>query len=312
MALPDRYANLVDLQQRLATEIAAIRADLCPQPLGLTDKPQFAGIGIGVAPAAQGDLACGIASSNQYFYDQSAGASYWRSADATNVHVIDTAGATIWNEQGADIDQRWEGDTLTYMMFLDASADTENIALLTTAAPNWRSMDRGIYLGDCSIAPTANASGGVFLYSDSSILTVNPGLWVLNNSGPATIQVGINDNKAGGILLYGNGLNQGGYARLYADTGTAEYFSLQALSGVMQIGHDDATDIVLSAAGKTGFGAAPPSANLDVALMSTGVLCIKETTTPTADTNYGKVYTKSDNKLYFQDGDGTEHEIKFV
>lgn len=43
-----------------------------------------------------------------------------------------------------------------------------------------------------------------------------------------------------------------------------------------------------------------------------GVLTIKETTTPTAATNYGKIYTKSDNKLYFQDGAGNEHEISFV
>jgi hypothetical protein len=38
---------------------------------------------------------------------------------------------------------------------------------------------------------------------------------------------------------------------------------------------------------------------------------IKETSTPTADTNYGKVYTKNDNKLYFQDGAGSEHEIAY-
>jgi hypothetical protein len=37
-----------------------------------------------------------------------------------------------------------------------------------------------------------------------------------------------------------------------------------------------------------------------------------ETTTPTADANFGKIYCKSDNKLYFQDGAGTEHEIAFV
>jgi len=43
-----------------------------------------------------------------------------------------------------------------------------------------------------------------------------------------------------------------------------------------------------------------------------GTLFMKETTTPTATTNYGKVYTKSDNKLYFQDGAGTENEIAFV
>ena len=32
----------------------------------------------------------------------------------------------------------------------------------------------------------------------------------------------------------------------------------------------------------------------------------------TADANYGKIYTKADNKLYCQTGDGVEHEIAFV
>ena len=43
-----------------------------------------------------------------------------------------------------------------------------------------------------------------------------------------------------------------------------------------------------------------------------GVLRLAEITTPSADTNYGKIYTKTDNKIYFQDGAGTEHEIAFV
>ena len=43
-----------------------------------------------------------------------------------------------------------------------------------------------------------------------------------------------------------------------------------------------------------------------------GVLALKETTTPSAVTDYGRIYTKSDNKLYFQDGAGTEHEISLV
>jgi len=43
-----------------------------------------------------------------------------------------------------------------------------------------------------------------------------------------------------------------------------------------------------------------------------GVLFMLETTTPTAITNYGRLYTKTDNKIYFQDGAGTEHEIAFV
>lgn len=40
-----------------------------------------------------------------------------------------------------------------------------------------------------------------------------------------------------------------------------------------------------------------------------GSLILKEITTPTADANYGKVYTKTDNTLYFQDGAGTEHTL---
>ena len=45
---------------------------------------------------------------------------------------------------------------------------------------------------------------------------------------------------------------------------------------------------------------------------STGEIFIAETTTPTAVTNYGAIYTKNDNKLYFQDGAGAEHEVAFV
>lgn len=38
-------------------------------------------------------------------------------------------------------------------------------------------------------------------------------------------------------------------------------------------------------------------------------LILPETTTPAADTNYAKVYTKSDNNLHYQDGEGTEHTL---
>jgi hypothetical protein len=36
---------------------------------------------------------------------------------------------------------------------------------------------------------------------------------------------------------------------------------------------------------------------------------LSETTTPTAITNFGKLYTKNDNNIYFQDGAGVEHTI---
>jgi len=61
--------------------------------------------------------------------------------------------------------------------------------------------------------------------------------------------------------------------------------------------------------GNVGIGTATPNAPLTVQV---GILSLGETTTPTATTNYGKVYTKTDNKLYFQDGAGSEHELAFA
>lgn len=49
--------------------------------------------------------------------------------------------------------------------------------------------------------------------------------------------------------------------------------------------------------------------NLEI---TSGVLTVPETTTPTAEDSKGKFYTKSDNKAYFQDGGGTEHELDYA
>ncbi len=42
-------------------------------------------------------------------------------------------------------------------------------------------------------------------------------------------------------------------------------------------------------------------------IIGSGVLYLKETTTPTAIAGHGALYTTSDNELFFQDGAGTEH-----
>jgi len=72
------------------------------------------------------------------------------------------------------------------------------------------------------------------------------------------------------------------------------------------------SEVARFAGAKLGIGAAPLANAGDICLRNDGVLAMKETTTPTADANYGKLYTQDDNKLYFQDGAGTEHEIAFV
>lgn len=86
--------------------------------------------------------------------------------DPTDTFSIDAA-CTV-NEAGADVDFRLEGDSLTHMIFCDASAATENIALVATGAPNWQSMDRGLFIGNASTVPTGNPSSGSYLYSDTT------------------------------------------------------------------------------------------------------------------------------------------------
>ncbi|KKN76976.1 hypothetical protein LCGC14_0364680 [marine sediment metagenome] len=65
-------------------------------------------------------------------------------------------------------------------------------------------------------------------------------------------------------------------------------------------------DIIVT--GNIGIGLTP-TANMLGLSVEDGLITIKETTTPTADADYGKIYNKSDNILYFQDGDGNEHPL---
>ena len=67
--------------------------------------------------------------------------------------------------------------------------------------------------------------------------------------------------------------------------------------------------VTIDATGNVGIGTATPTNLLTVE----GTISIREVVdTPAATTNYGKIYTKSDNKLWFQSGDGVEHEISYA
>ncbi len=60
--------------------------------------------------------------------------------------------------------------------------------------------------------------------------------------------------------------------------------------------------------GPIGIGVTP-TANMTGVVIEQGGLTLKEITTPTADPDYAKVYPKANNRLFFQDGAGVEHEI---
>ena len=94
---------------------------------------------------------------------------------------------------------------------------------------------------------------------------------------------------------------------------TAGYISTEAdgtgtLRPLIIYTEGNTNQLHLDTGGRVGIGLTP-TANMSGLSIESGVVTIKETTTPTADSGYGKLYTKSDDKMYFQDGNGTEKEL---
>ncbi len=79
-------------------------------------------------------------------------------------------GGIVFNESQADRDFRVEGDSASHMIFMDATSTTENIALLTTSAPNWQSGDKILFIGNADTVPTGDPTGGGFLYVEAGAL----------------------------------------------------------------------------------------------------------------------------------------------
>jgi hypothetical protein len=108
---------------------------------------------------------------------QTADLSNWLNASAAIAVRIGATGGMVVNEAAAvDAFFRVEGGSMSHMIYTDAAVATENIALLTTAAPNWQTMDRGLFIGDRTTAPTGNPTSGGFL-------SVNAGAGVWRGSG---------------------------------------------------------------------------------------------------------------------------------
>lgn len=96
-----------------------------------------------------------------------------------------TAAEWVHNDGQLDHDFRIEGDSISHLFFTDATSTTENIAMLAAAAPNWQTMDRGIFIGDTQNAPNANPTAGGFLYSNAGALTWRGSGGTVTPIGPA-------------------------------------------------------------------------------------------------------------------------------
>ena len=150
-----------------------------------------------------------------------------------------------------------------------------------------------IYIG-------VDADGDVYL-GDNTVLYVP---WKITHKGDANTGLWFENDRvklyAGNILMFD----------IYETTN--DYFEINPGNANVDTiinGGSANTLVVDGANNNVSINATTLSANYDLALLGDGVLCLAETTTPTADADKGKVYTKNDNTLYFQDGAGVEHTV---
>jgi hypothetical protein len=110
-----------------------------------------------------------------------------------NIPPADFAGANVFNEAGADVDQRMEGDTDANLVFVDASTDRVGIG---TATPTAKLQVNGSFAGPAPVTVTTDytvAADALHIISNrgaSNTLTLpaastNTGrhLWVRNIGG---------------------------------------------------------------------------------------------------------------------------------
>ncbi len=126
----------------------------------------FTGCDIGV-DAAKKIHVSGLAG-DTFWWEPTANVQAWETGGVETVRY--TSAGVIFNEPGANNDFRVEGDTLAYMLFLDGTATTQNIAIFAGSAPDWETLDRGLFFGNMNSAPTGTPVGGGFLYVDAGAL----------------------------------------------------------------------------------------------------------------------------------------------
>ncbi len=95
----------------------------------------FFTVGTATDAAAQGDLVAGLTGAGRFVYDQSADIfGMYNAAGSIAVQISGAAGvASVFNEQGANISTRFEGDTDTTLLYVDAQTDRVGVG---TNAPD--------------------------------------------------------------------------------------------------------------------------------------------------------------------------------
>ena len=195
------------------------------------------------------------------------------------VKKLSTTGVGVTISNGTD-DGYIQMDATYFRMYNPTHGATINLVAEDTGG-----TPKTLLLGDPDGAAELYYAGVKTLETSSS------GIKVSDTSGASTNVLFYDDSSN----LLGTINNNAGTFKFFLGAGGEDSLKLN-LNGAVELYYDN----VLRAS------------TLDDGFTVHGCLTIDEITTPTADADHGKVYTKADNKLYFQDGAGAEHEIAFV
>ena len=201
-------------------------------------------------------------------------------------------------------------------------------------------QDSGVTLDDTDVMTFTSGGNVITISPQLARMRVQSGGQACNYT--ATAGVGVRNNRLAFHLqansLLGLGFMTGPLRYLFTDTSGADLMDLNISSGMLTLTDGVNTDRLQPGFGLrviTGFpafvsdsfplsGMFIDTAALGPAievrdtggtviagfpLPNAGTLALLETTTPGSTANYGKIYTKNDNKFYVQTGDGVEHQL---
>ena len=138
--------------------------------------------------------------------------------------TLETTGAVIFNDAGADVDFRVEGDTEANLLFIDAGNDRVGIG---TASPNALLEVKGPLPGTVggfasgtfhvTSAETAQFSNSVI--TGHSAYNTNTQLWYLGSNSSGNDDVALINRQSGNLVLSTNNISRlsitpGGYIKL--------------------------------------------------------------------------------------------------
>lgn len=158
-----------------------------------------------------------------------------------------------------------------------------------------------------------NEKIGIGVLNPDSLLQIKNDSWLSGKNFADTAAVNMFKVDANDEIIVGGTLVLGATLEFTEDNGPGTRTDMPVSTSAVAGAEMSYTDKVDGDNGITVYAEADGAGGIqNPKIIVHSGLNLKEITTPTAKADYGAIYTKTDNKLYFQDGGGTEHEVRVV